>query len=171
MKIPATMCKEAPVRVWFGGLVVAAIIGLSSCFLPNLLGSESHRGQNETRTGHSARMFKNRKEKISSPDQSSASPESQRQTRAKVLSLRLAPQNLTLWGAKASQRLLLLAKYSDGLERDATLQSRFSISDERVARVESERRRRQKRGPSALQEKSEGSLPGKDVTVVIVMAA
>ena len=57
----------------------------------------------------------------------------------KVLSLRLTPETLTLWGAKASHRLLVLAKYSDGMERDVTSQSRFSTSDESVARVDSSR--------------------------------
>ena len=42
---------------------------------------------------------------------------------AKVLSLRLAPENPTLWGTKAAQRFLVLAEYSDGLEREVTSQS------------------------------------------------
>ncbi len=54
---------------------------------------------------------------------------------AQLLSLRLVPQNITLWRAKASQRFLVLAQYGDGLERDVTSRSRFSLSDTRVAMV------------------------------------
>ncbi len=56
-------------------------------------------------------------------------------TPAKVLSLRLAPENPTLWGTKAAQRFLVFAEYSDGLERDVTSQSRFSVSDATVVEV------------------------------------
>ena len=55
---------------------------------------------------------------------------------AKLLSLRLAPENPKLWGANASQRFLVLGKYSDGLERDITLESRFSVSDTKVVKVD-----------------------------------
>ena len=54
---------------------------------------------------------------------------------AQLLSLRLVPQDVTLWRAKASQRFLALAKYGDGLERDVTSQTLFSLSDTRVAMV------------------------------------
>jgi hypothetical protein len=54
----------------------------------------------------------------------------------RLLSLRLAPQDPALWGAKASQRFLVLGRYADGLERDVTTQCRFSISDARVAKVD-----------------------------------
>lgn len=54
----------------------------------------------------------------------------------KVLSLRLAPENSTLWGTKASQRFLVFAEYSDGLERDVTSQSSFSVTDATVAKVD-----------------------------------
>ena len=55
-------------------------------------------------------------------------------------SLRLIPQDRTLWGAKASQHFLVIGKYSDGLERDVTAESRFSISDSKVAKVDAEGR-------------------------------
>ena len=55
-------------------------------------------------------------------------------------SLRLIPQERTLWGAKASQHFLVIGKYSDGLERDVTAESRFSISDSKVAKVDAEGR-------------------------------
>ena len=50
--------------------------------------------------------------------------------------MRLVPENPTLWGAKASQRFLVLGKYADGLERDLTSESRFSIKGAGVAKVE-----------------------------------
>ncbi len=53
-----------------------------------------------------------------------------------VLSLRLLPGNPHLWGAEASQRFLLLARYADGLERDVTGQGRFSLSPRGVAEVD-----------------------------------
>ncbi|MBM3803685.1 MAG: DUF1553 domain-containing protein [Acidimicrobiia bacterium] len=55
---------------------------------------------------------------------------------AHLLSLRLVPEEVKLWGAKASQHFVVLGKYADGLERDVTSPSQFSISDPRVARVE-----------------------------------
>ena len=58
----------------------------------------------------------------------------------KLRSLRLIPQDRTLWGAKASQHFLVIGKYSDGLERDVTVESRFSISDSKVAKVDAEGR-------------------------------
>ena len=45
------------------------------------------------------------------------------------VSLRLVPETAELWGADASQRFVVLAKYSDRLERDVTSQSRLSVSD------------------------------------------
>ena len=52
-----------------------------------------------------------------------------------LLSVRLAPQDITLWGPKAVQRFLVLGSYSDGLERDVTSTSHFSVVDPEVARV------------------------------------
>jgi len=54
----------------------------------------------------------------------------------KLLNLRLIPENPTLWGAQASQRFVVMGKYSDGLERDVTSVSKLSLSQERVARIE-----------------------------------
>src|SRR5262250_1233823 len=51
-----------------------------------------------------------------------------------VQSIRLIPQNRTLWGAKASQHFLVLATFKDGLERDITSDSKFAISDPKVAK-------------------------------------
>jgi len=55
-------------------------------------------------------------------------------------SLRLLPENRTLWGAKSSQYFLVLGIYSDGLQRDVTAESRFSVSNSKVATVDSEGR-------------------------------
>ncbi len=54
----------------------------------------------------------------------------------RLLSVRLVPDNVTLWGAKASQRFLVLGKYADGLEREVTAESHFQLSDEWVVRVD-----------------------------------
>ena len=53
-----------------------------------------------------------------------------------LVSLRLMPEKPRLWGADASQRFLVLARYADGLERDVTGQSRFLVSNSSVAEVE-----------------------------------
>ena len=53
-----------------------------------------------------------------------------------LLSVRLVPEGVSLWGARAVQRFLVMGKYADGLERDVTRQSRFSISDDQIARVD-----------------------------------
>ncbi len=52
-----------------------------------------------------------------------------------LLSIRLVPKEVTLWGPKASQRFLVLARYTDGLERDVTPQSRLSLSNQEVAAI------------------------------------
>jgi hypothetical protein len=53
-----------------------------------------------------------------------------------VLSLRLFPENVTIWGARNAQRFLVLGKYTDGLERDVTGACRFSVAAPGVAQVE-----------------------------------
>jgi hypothetical protein len=67
----------------------------------------------------------------------SKKPGATQQAGSRVLSLRLVPENQTLSGANPSQRFLVLGKYADGLEREITSQSRFSISDPALARVDS----------------------------------
>ncbi len=42
-----------------------------------------------------------------------------------LLAVRIVPEATTLWGADASQRFVVMGEYSDGLERDVTLESRF----------------------------------------------
>jgi len=56
--------------------------------------------------------------------------------RGQPLSLRLIPQEIDLRGANASQRILVLGNYGDGLERDVTGQSRFSLSNPDLAQVD-----------------------------------
>ena len=53
----------------------------------------------------------------------------------KVLSVRLVPEEIKLWGAGAAQQVLVLGRFADGLERDVTDQSKFSISDATRAKV------------------------------------
>ena len=52
-------------------------------------------------------------------------------------SLRLVPDDVTLWGDKASQHFLVLARYADGLERDVTARARFSLSDPDKGQIDS----------------------------------
>ena len=57
-----------------------------------------------------------------------------------LLSVRLLPEAATLWGVRSVQRFLVLGKYTDGLERDVTSGSRFSMADPEVAKVDQEGR-------------------------------
>ena len=59
---------------------------------------------------------------------------------AELLSLRLVPEKITLWGNDASQRFLVLGRYSDGIERDLTGKGRFSIADPGHAAVDQQGR-------------------------------
>lgn len=56
---------------------------------------------------------------------------------AKLLSVRLEPQDAILWGANSGQRFVVMGKYSDGLERDVTALSKLSVTPERVAQIRS----------------------------------
>ena len=58
------------------------------------------------------------------------------QTDAPVVSLRVVPGRATLWGARASQRFVVLGTFADGLERDLTSRSHLSISDPRLASLD-----------------------------------
>ena len=57
----------------------------------------------------------------------------ERQASAEIVSLRLVPEQVALSGAGASQRVLVLATGSDGLEREVTAQASLSISHPEVA--------------------------------------
>jgi len=113
------------VRMRFSKWVIVAAVGLSLGLSQILLGFGSRQQKNQP--------------KLSPQTQSPASPDPRRETKIHVLGLRLAPQNLTLWGANASHRLLVLAKGADGLERDVTSQVQFFISDKKIARIDDSR--------------------------------
>ena len=48
------------------------------------------------------------------------------------LSVRIVPERVTLSGARAAQRFVVLGAFADGLERDVISQTRFSLSDPRA---------------------------------------
>src|SRR5215510_9801380 len=52
------------------------------------------------------------------------------------LSVRIVPERVTLSGARAAQRFVVLGAFADGLERDVTSQSRFSLSDPKLASLD-----------------------------------
>jgi Protein of unknown function (DUF1549)/Protein of unknown function (DUF1553)/Bacterial Ig-like domain (group 2) len=54
--------------------------------------------------------------------------EGTKQTATAPVSVRLAPDRVTLWGNQASQHFTVLGKYADGLERDLTSTAQFSLS-------------------------------------------
>src|SRR5437763_10617661 len=56
-------------------------------------------------------------------------PAEQKQELGALVSLRVVPRDVTLWGAQASQHFLALAEYADGLERDVTSRASFSLSE------------------------------------------
>lgn len=55
---------------------------------------------------------------------------------SKLLSIQLAPAQVTLSGLDATQRFLVLGHFSDGLQRDITASSRFSLSNPRLATLD-----------------------------------
>jgi hypothetical protein len=67
----------------------------------------------------------------------SAPPTPAQQQDSAIISLRVVPKHATLWGARASQRFVVLGMFADGLERDVTSQSRFSVSIPSLASLES----------------------------------
>lgn len=54
----------------------------------------------------------------------------------RLVSLRLIPETVKLWGATASQRFVVMGQYADGLERDVTSVAHMSISDNRKGKVD-----------------------------------
>jgi len=50
------------------------------------------------------------------------------QVTAKPVSLRVVPSEVMLWGPQASQHFMVIGKYADGLERDVTSSTQFSLS-------------------------------------------
>ena len=69
-----------------------------------------------------------------------ANPEVSSTSKAPIgISLRLIPRQANLWGHRSSQRFAVLCRYSDGVERDVTLSSAFSISDPSIANIQEAR--------------------------------
>ena len=64
-----------------------------------------------------------------------------------LLSLHLVPNTVTLWGSQSAQRFVVLGEYSDGLARDVTTSSRFTVADSGVADLD---------GPSKVVARSDG---------------
>ena len=58
----------------------------------------------------------------------------------RLLSMRLLPEEIRLWGSGAQQRVLVMGRYADGLERDITSQSLLWISDPSCAKLEEDAR-------------------------------
>ena len=54
----------------------------------------------------------------------------------RLLSVRLLPEEVRLRGKDAAQQLLVIGTYADGLERDLTETSRFSIADPELAEID-----------------------------------
>jgi hypothetical protein len=53
-----------------------------------------------------------------------------------MVSLRVVPQRVTLWGARAAQRFVVLGMFADNLERDITPKARFSLSKPSLASLD-----------------------------------
>lgn len=58
---------------------------------------------------------------------------------ARLVSLKTAPENVTLRGAGASQQFLAIASYDDGTERDVTGEAEWRVSDAARAALEAAR--------------------------------
>ena len=54
---------------------------------------------------------------------------------SKTISIQLAPSEVDLWGRNASQRFLVIGRFADGMERDLTARSSFTISNPKLAEV------------------------------------
>ena len=57
---------------------------------------------------------------------------------ARLLSARLLPEEVRLQGKGAAQQLLVIGTYDDGLERDLTEASRFSVADPTLAEIDAQ---------------------------------
>ena len=78
---------------------------------------------------------------------------------ARLLSVRLLPEEVRLRGKGAVQQLLVVGTYADGLERDLTEGSRFSIADPALAEIDDQGRvRARSDGRTLLTVQSSGQL-------------
>jgi hypothetical protein len=55
---------------------------------------------------------------------------------ADLLSIRITPKEINLWGAHAAQRVVVIGEYGDGLERDLTAQTHLTVSNPALASVD-----------------------------------
>src|SRR5262252_521290 len=55
---------------------------------------------------------------------------------AEVSSLRVVPGDATVWTNQGSQRFLVLARFTDGMERDVTAAARISLTTASVGAME-----------------------------------
>ena len=85
---------------------------------------------------------------------------------ARLLSVRLLPEEVRLRGRGAAQQLLVIGTYADGLERDLTEASRFSIADPALAEIDAQGRvRARSDGQTLLTVRSSGQALQADVQV------
>lgn len=78
---------------------------------------------------------------------------------ARLLSVRLLPEEVQLRGKGASQQLLVIGTFADGLERDLTGESRFSLADPALAAIDSQGRvRARSDGRTLLTVQSSGQV-------------
>ena len=70
-----------------------------------------------------------------SMDTLQAATRSEKVEKSRIASLRVVPSNPHLWGKAATQRFLVLARYTDGLERDVTAQSQLTLSNPSMAKL------------------------------------
>ena len=78
---------------------------------------------------------------------------------ARLLSVRLLPEEVRLRGKGAAQQLLVIGTYADGLERDLTEGSRFTIADPALAEIDARGRvRARSDGRTLLTVQSSGQV-------------
>ena len=78
---------------------------------------------------------------------------------ARLLSVRLLPQEVRLRGKGAAQQLLVIGTYADGLERDLTEGSRFTVADPNLAEIDGQGRvRARSDGRTLLTVRSSGQV-------------
>src|SRR5262245_15746497 len=71
-------------------------------------------------------------------------------------SIRLEPRDVTLWGAKARQRFLVIGTFNDGMERDVTAESLFTVADPRLAAIDGGRLTAAADGETVVQAEIQG---------------
>ena len=78
---------------------------------------------------------------------------------ARLLSVRLLPEEVRLRGKGAAQQLVVIGTYADGLERDLTESSRFTVADPALAEIDAQGRvRARSDGRTLLTVQSSGQV-------------